>query len=269
MLDRIKYVNSVNEEIDFGTDGIYISSNDFRNYEWSYNSRYSKIIGFQTKIAKKKLPVTIEGEDANEIANRIFEVIDKDIRNSKPGKVIINDYEMKGYFFASEKKRYLQKGIVKFDLSFVSDNPSWKKESAPYHFNVQETAAKGLDYNHDFAYDFTSTLYTAQLANPNYTGTDFKLFICGPTVNPIVQIGENTYSVAVNIEVNEYLVIDSVEKTVKVVKADGSTSNAFGSRDKDYNIFAPIAPGANNVSWGSDFSFDVVLIEMRSEPRWN
>ncbi len=269
MLDRMFYKNHINEVVEFGVGGIIINTNDFRDYEWTYNNKYKKITKFERGISKKTLPVTITGEDAKEKANHMFEVFEKDVASGSHGEIVINDYSLKGYFYASKKIEYTTEGIIKLELSFVSDSSTWIKESEPYHFNVEESESKGLDYNHDFAYDFTSTLYTAQLANPNYTDTAFKLIVCGQAINPVVTIGGHEYEIDTIVEENELLIVDSISKTVILKKEDGTEVNKFADRNKDSYIFEPIKSGANSVSWGSDFSFDVVLVEQRSEPKWN
>ena len=268
MLDKMRYINHIGEVIEFGKDYL-INTNDFRNYEWAYNSRYNKIVSFRKHIVKKTLPVLIEGSNAYDKANRLFEVIEKDVLEAKSGCMEINGYKLKGYFYASKKKDYTRGDIIKVDMSFVSDSNLWIKESEPYYFNIEESATDGLDYNHDYAYDYTSSLYTSLLSNPNYTDTDFRITISGKAVNPSIVIAGHTYAVDGIIEEGENLFIDSIDKTVYLIRRDGAVVNKFGDRDKDSYIFQKIPSGGSSVSWGSDFAFSIVLIEQRSEPRWN
>ena len=66
----------------------------------------------------------------------------------------------------------------------------------------------------------------------------------------------------------EYLVIDSSEKTIMLVKGSGEKVNCFNKRSRDSYVFEKIPVGANTVSWEGEFGFDVTLLEERSEPKW-
>jgi hypothetical protein len=48
----------------------------------------------------------------------------------------------------------------------------------------------------------------------------------------------------------------------------GATLNLFDYRDKDNDIFAYIEPGENIVVYTGDFTFDITIVEQRSEPTW-
>ena len=47
MLDTAKYVNHLNQSIDFGSGGIYITDSELRNYEWEYDTDYDEITNFR------------------------------------------------------------------------------------------------------------------------------------------------------------------------------------------------------------------------------
>lgn len=268
MLDSMKYINHLGEEIEFGVGGIVINTNDFRDYEWSYNSRFKKIVNFEKQIMKRTLPVLISAADAKAKANRIFEIIDKDVLAQKHGTILINGYSLKGFFYSSKKIDYTMEGILKLDLAFVSDMPYWTKETKT-SYTEGTKGAGGLNFPHNYDFDYTSSMYVSQIVNEHYVEANFRIIFKGAIVNPLINIAGNTYQVNGIVEEDEQLVVDSVEKKIYLIKADGTIVNKFADRNKNTNIFQPIPSGVSAVTWETDFPFDIVLVEQRSEPKWN
>lgn len=281
MLTKMTFVNHASEAILFGVDGIAVNENDVRDYEWNYNSQYDKITSFDRGITTRSIGVTVFGEDAIKKANSIYEKIEKDVVEMEAGKLYINvcstsptelkkHYYISGYFFASSKPQIVKHNIVKMELSFVSDVSFWIKESTT-SFNISTSdsiSGKNLDFPYDFPYDFATSLNIFQLINTNYTDTDFRMVFYGPVANPSITVNGHTYEVDVDVEENEYLMIDSLNRKITLVGEFGEETNCFNFRNRDSYIFEKIPRGTHNVSWDSDFRFDIVLIEQRSEPVW-
>ena len=76
----------------------------------------------------------------------------------------------------------------------------------------------------------TNTL-NQKLVNRNFVESNFRLVVYGVAENPEITIGGHVYSVDVSVAKNEYLTIDSIEKTVVLTKPDGSTVNCFNLRN--------------------------------------
>ena len=87
-------------------------------------------------------------------------------------------------------------------------------------------------------------------------------------MNPKIHIAGHTYEVNCEIGADEYLTIDSLDKTIVLKKNDGTTVNCFNLRNRDSYIFQTIPQGKNVVLWDNSFGFDVILFEERSEPKW-
>ena len=115
--------------------------------------------------------------------------------------------------------------------------------------------------------DYTTNLLGKSLNNTDFIETNFRMVIYGACENPEVIIAGHKYQVNVSIAENEYLTIDSVEKTIVLTHTDGTRENCFNSRNRDSYIFEKIPSGVSGVSSGH-FKFDVTLLEERSEPRW-
>ena len=115
--------------------------------------------------------------------------------------------------------------------------------------------------------------------NTNVLPAKYILTIIGPVLNPIVILRNDTtglYNViSVNATVNEreLLIADSSNKTLLLYSYDENdnlinVTNYFGSRDPYFPIWNNIETGANIISWNDNFSFNLKLLEERSEPKW-
>jgi hypothetical protein len=92
--------------------------------------------------------------------------------------------------------------------------------------------------------------------------SDFVLSVHGPAINPRVTINGYPYVVYATIGAGETLVIDSANKTVMC-----GERNLFDARNKRQSVFEKIPAGQLTLAYGS-FSFELLLHEERSEPRW-
>ena len=78
MLDIAKYVNHLNQSIDFGSCGIFITSSELRDYEWKYDTDYDEITNFHKGVKEKKMKIIISASSEEEgIAKRnaIFQIL--------------------------------------------------------------------------------------------------------------------------------------------------------------------------------------------------
>lgn len=271
MLEKFIYRNHMNEEISFGNNGIFVNKSDLHDYSWDYESKNDRISSFKKKIKKMKVPVIIicdSEEEGIEKKNRLFEIPEKDILAKEYGQIIIGDYRLKCYVTGSKKSEYLtSKRMLRTSLTAVTDLPYWVKETTTTFGYGQGAEGTNLDFNNDFPYDYTSNLLGKSLNNTNFISTNFKMIIYGACENPTVTIAGHSYNVNVRIEENEYLTIDSIEKTIVLTHSDGTTENCFNLRNKGSYIFEKIPVGVSGVSSGH-FKFDVTLLEERSEPKW-
>ena len=69
-------------------------------------------------------------------------------------------------------------------------------------------------------------------------------------------------------EANERLEIDTMKKKAVKITVHGDEINVFNDRNKDNRLYIPIPPGTNIVVWNNSFSFDIVVYDARSEPKW-
>lgn len=273
MLEKLRYINHINETLDFGTDKLFVNENELRDFEWSVTSVNDKISGFKKGIVTKAIPVIIKCKSAAEgieIRNKLFEVFEKDVRTQKHGKIVIGDYYLRCYVTGSKKAEYLiSKSYMELELTVQTDYPEWTKESTIAFRGDPESGAAFLDYSFDFPFDYKNGLEIETINNTDFVASNFRIVICGKAENPAIFIGGHEYSVDVYIEKGEYLTIDSIDKTVILTRNNGEKVNCFNLRNKNSYIFEKIPPGSSYVSTSiKGLIFDITLLEERSEPKW-
>ena len=157
------------------------------------------------------------------------------------------------------------------DIKILLDYPFWiKEETKKFYPQTEVRYEKGLDYNYDYAYDYTSQKKgTATWYVDNIRDSDFEMIVYGACANPRIIINGHVYEVFDTLESNEYLVINSQKNTVIKYLANGTTKNLFDLRGKQQSVFETIPKGNLNLSWSGDFGFDITLFLERSEPKWN
>jgi hypothetical protein len=273
MIREIKYVNHINETLVFGKDGLYINESDLLDFAWSTVSKNNHISSFNRKIVSKTVSIFLKCNNAHEglmAKNRLFEVCEKDVLATKHGKIIIGDYYFRCFVTESKKTECsIVNGYMKLKVKVTSDFPYWVKETTTaFNHGSAGTEGTNLDYNRDFPSDYTSNLLGTSLNNTGFVASNFIMQIHGACESPCVTIHGHDYMVNVSVAQNEILTIDSVNKTITLTHEDGTTENCFNQRYRYSYIFEKIPVGQLNVASSSNFKFDVILLEERSEPKW-
>jgi len=272
MLEQLTYINHLNETLEFGQGKLFVNENDLRNFSWEITSKNNKISGFKRGIVAKTIPLIIvcdSEEEGTTLKNKVFEVFEKDVLAIRHGKIAIGDYYLKCYVTESTKAEYLtHKGYMRLSIKISTDSSFWIREiSSTFNYGTGKSG-KNLDYRRDFPSDYTSNLAGKILENPHFVASNFRIHIYGTCENPRITVAGHKYEILVSVEKNEYLTIDSVNKTVFVTHSDGTKTNMFNKRNKDSYIFEKIPAGQSNVSSSGPFKFDIILLEERSEPKW-
>ena len=275
MLEQLIYRNHVNEVFEFGRDGIFVDMNDLHDYEWTVTKKGNRIAALDRSIGKRKLPIIIicdTEEKGIEARNKLLEVVEKDVLAMQYGRIIIGDYYFRCFVTKSQKNNYLTSNRwMEVTLTLTTDFPYWVKEET-FAFRKQSEGSgvggKNHDFNFDYPFDFTSSVSLNEVGNTGFVGSNFRLVIYGTCINPTVVIAGHTYQVNCDVAEGEHLTIDSVSKKIYVTAVDGTTTNVFNLRNRDFYIFKKIAPGTNHVTWEGNFGFDITLLEERSEPKW-
>ena len=270
--ERFIYKNHLGETLDFGVNGLYVDLNDLRDYAWEVIDNGSRITNFRKGITAKTLPVTVAFKNRNyvrDLKNKLFEFCEKDVLAQKYGRVIIGDYYYSCYVTASAKNGYAHDPCsTQFSLTLTTDKPYWIAERTHSFRKIDNGEDDNLDYPYDYPYDYYSGSANQRIVNTFFAPVDFRMVIFGAVVNPSINIGGHVYKVNVTLSSGEYLTIDSVEKTIVLTQNNGTKVNKFDYRDRASYIFEPISSGSSPVTWVGNFSFDITLLEKRSEPKW-
>ena len=276
MLDKMRYINSKGESIEFGSFPYFANYNDLRNYTRSYQADVNgkKLKGFTDKITEKTVPVMVVSPEGkvSEALNYLYKVIDYDTRYESKGKLFIGDYFMEGFFYASEKTNYLESKMrTTVQLKFVSESGTWKSIKS-YRFiyqDEQEEQTEGfLTYPYDFPYDYKIGAGLMTLNNEADFECNFKMYIFGQVTNPTVTIGGNVYMLETTVYDNEFLLIDSESKTVVRYQPDGTAIDEFNNRDREHNVFNKIPSGASALSHNVPNGITLDIVDDRGEPVW-
>lgn len=275
MLEKFIYENHLGQRFEGVENGVFLNANDLRDYSWSYDTINNKITRFYRSIKPRKLPLVIfcaSDDEAVKVKNRLYEIAEADIVAEKAGKVIIGDYYTKGYITESKKSSYLiDKRYCKLDLTLTSDDSAWYKETT-HVFKPdnkgENSIIGGADYPFDYAFDYAFATNGSTLMCDSVGDSAFKLLIYGYAINPTIGIGGHFYTVEGTIGEGEFLLIDSVSKTITLTTATGKKVNWFDKRGRTHYIFEPIPAGRNIISWNGEFGFDLTIVEKRSEPKW-
>ena len=69
MFEQIKFMNHINEVMEWGKNGIFVNYNDLHDYSWDFTSDNNKISSFKMGIVKKTIPIIIVRPAAH-VSNR-------------------------------------------------------------------------------------------------------------------------------------------------------------------------------------------------------
>lgn len=273
MLDIIKHINSQNEVLDFIAAGIYLNENDLRDFEWTVTTKNDRITGFKKGVTTKTLSLQFvcnNEQEAAAVKNNFYEHFEIDVLRAAPGYFEINGYKYNCYVIKSAKSEYLaNKRLLVLKLTITTDDDAWIKETThTLDFKELQEADDALKYtfNYPFTYRRNSSV---NIINTGLISTEGIIRIYGPAINPLVKIDANVYQVNETLESNEFLEINTKEKSIYKFSSYGDKTNIFNLRNKNYNVFEPIPAGAVNVSANDEFKVDIVCRERRGEPRWN
>lgn len=272
MLEKITYINHKGERLDFGTGSLFAKENKLRDYAWEIAQKNNKITSFSKGVASKAIPLIMKVQSDSDgilLRNKVFEIFEKDVIAKEYGRFVIGDYYLKCYVTGLAKSEYLvTKQYIAFEVTLQTDRPEWIKETVLAVRNTETINSAFLDFNYDFNYDYLTDFSVREINNSSLQPCNFKIVVYGGAIKPAIFIGNHKYSVNVEILNDEYLTINSMDKTIILTKANGETVNCFNLRNKENYIFEKIPIGINAASSENGCIFDVVLFEERSEPKW-
>lgn len=275
MLENFIFENHLGQRFEGLANGVYLNSNDLRDYRWSYDIINSRISRFYRDTTSRKLPLTVickTDTEAVKVKNRLMEIAEVDIEAMLPGKIIVGEYYTHGYITASVKSNYMiKKRYCKIVLTLTSEDPVWYREEKHSFFANNASPGDGSDIGKDYPWEYKWEYVeppSASVTCNSFRDNAFIMKIHGEITNPVVTVGAHLYSVNGTVKAGETLLINSLTKTITLTKATGEKENWFDMRDRSSYIFEPIPPGQHLVVRNGSFGVDLTVIEKRSEPKW-
>lgn len=268
MLEKIKYVNHINESIDFGKNGLYINENDLRSFDLSYDVYNNDIVNIRREIKGKKLPIVVVGSNYLSNLDLIISISEKDVVDGIPGKLFIGDWYVEGYVVGSSPSGYTKRLNAQTQLTFVPISQCWMRPKLYTFRHAEHSGDEGLGYPYDYPYSYLSSVEVLSMTNSFYMDADFIMRFYGPVDGPQISINDHVYHVSTEIDANEILTINSIKKTIVLTEEDGTEVNKFADRDTTSYIFEKIPSGLNSLAANSNYDFDITIIEERRTPSW-
>lgn len=283
LVPMLKYVNSRNQEIVLNGNQIAWTNLDkLRSYEWSFDTTRRPttdggvLYGFTRNPRKVDLSVAITCNSLAELydyVNHVQEVTEPDIAAEIPGKIYINEQYSRGYVTSAETQEFNAVGcfaIIQYTLMLT--DPYWCTEEN-FVFNVvatssSETDTTGKKYNLRYPYRYKTGLFLNRLISEHFVDCPAIITFYGACANPSVEIDGIIREVDETITAGQRIVIDQTDRSITKIDASGTRTNVFNSRNKDYDIFAPIPMGEVEFLYSGEFKIAITLIQRRSMPIW-
>lgn len=273
---EVRYVSSNRKEYNLIGDKMRPTSGVFHDYEWDPETvsqkMGDKVTGFTKKAKTYSLTLTVRGklEERKSLIDELTNEFEHDIINITPGRIFFGEWYIDCYI---KNKTTGISGTwnnwTELSVGAYCPYPFWIRET-PYYFKAAEiTSTNNKRYSGRYAYRYANGLNNTYIINDHYAESNFRMVIYGPCVKPSVYIGGYEYHADITLESGEYLEIDSAAETVTKYMVSGIRVNAFNNRSFQNNIFRPVQPGQQDISWDGSFDFDLILFEERSEPRWS
>ena len=277
------YENNRGQRINLTQLPYWVNVEPIFDYEWDYTKREKRrstiVAGFTKNISSRSLILHIMSHSKTVRDTAIDEfnsVIESDIYDGKAGKIWCGDWYTYGYIVASDNKKWQYDApVIEKTITLVREQDSWFRQIVKKSYEgdaytpTPESWTKNYEPSYDYSYDYMTDFDTSvQLNNPDSLPSNFILLIQGYANQPEIHIGDNVIQFNVEIPEGAVLEVNAITKKTIMHMPDGTDMNVFGARNADYYIFDRIPSGKSVVTWNGAFTWEITLIEERSEPRW-
>lgn len=277
----ITYTNNRGESMVFGgsQEELNIFENDLRDAAWEYTASGNAIAYFSRPQAEIDLKVGIAAdteEEGLELRDRLADITEADVIDNEPGKISVNGWYLPCYVIEREAGEWWRSGrFFECTLKLLAMRREWSlRHTLHIDPNTSDGSAGDLDFEFDYPHDYhTGNLGGRTVENPGIDDSDLIIRVYGACKNPKVTVAGNAYGATVDVEEGGYLEVDTEKKTCELVGTYGDRTNAFaqrlaGGEGSGSYIFEKMPRGVQAVSADASLSYDVVVVEHRSEPRW-
>ena len=265
----------------FNDGGVYYAGyGEFKNWNWSYDSKFGKHNNFRLSKDKYPLEVIVRSESKDD-RDKLSDILNEDVTAGEPGTLVVRGWSLRCYITSADYSGYswLLDHKVKFEI--LADEPGWTRRITR-HFNgttsenqqittdlwrdyvmYKNAGRRGYNYNYNMAKSNNIELK----ASGNNNG--YEIVIYGAAIDPTIYLNGHPISVHISLKDNEQLriVSDGNDKRIELLSSYGAITNIFNLRDKEYSQFLTLG-SSTELTYGQ-LKFDITIIERRSEPTWN
>lgn len=256
MRTDIRYVNRRGESLELGgsDDALHYLEHELRDWEWSYSTgkgsgRVTSFSRRPSKPRKVKLPVGIA---------------------AATGELWLGDWSMRCWIVAGQPTRYwYDDRYAEVSLTLLVEDPSWVRATTRLLVPETASAAGGRDFPRDFPFDLLRERASTIVSVPGDSPSPFLWRTFGPATSPYLRIAGNLYRVNVDVPEGARLEVDSRDRRVELVLADGTRTSQYARRERGASgsgsyIFEEIPCGESELAWGNDARMELVTYEVRS-----
>lgn len=270
----LKYTNGRGNVFDFDARGVYARPDPIMDWEYEANELNGDVASYSRGSADIVFECDMtDAELLRKQMDELYSVVAYDLARDTTGTLSMGEWSMPAALVKSAKTGWWRPGgPTRYTLTFHSPSPWWTRP-VTNQFARFDDETGGLDYPHDYSFDYGVTGgYDFVVVGGSYAA-DFLLRIYGPASDPNIIIGGNSYMVNVEVPAGGLLEIDSRAGTVLLKDAQGNATNAFpyapddGAGSGRY-ILQQMEPGYHPVTWDGTFGFDLIVYERRDERLW-
>lgn len=275
-MEQLKYISAAtNQSISLDGQALYSAEGqDIRSYAWSYSLAAR---GIEAPLQKaRKANIKLTALDTQEL-DRLRRAANADIKAGKAGTLVAQtNWTQSAYITAVELDDLYPSGAAKCTLEAVLIDGCWrKKHTKQFIAQAAQPSKTGKDYPHAYPFDYAAQEPFAQTLDFGQSDEiSFRLTMYGPASDPCVIIGDNRYQLKTSITAGDFVVVDSLAKTIELHTRAGSTLNIFDKAERGRGrgagsyIFEPIKQGEQKVRWDGSFNFTLEYFEEESIPPW-
>lgn len=275
----LTYNSSTGESFPLVATNMYLKNASIHAFEWKPSStafKYGDLLKTFTKDAiYYDVTIAFNGALATKenIIKNFHDAIETDILTQTPGTLTYNGYTIDCYIISSKIYPNDSNTRTLDDCTIYCPYPFWLKETK-YTLSMGGTALlDAANFELNLPLNLGVSGYQRTITVDSAIPYEFRLEINGAITNPSLTINGHIYNVGVTVPNTAKLIISSIEKTdieksIYVLYPSGNTVNVFDKRNRESYIFEPILGKTITISSAQIITFDLYLIERRSEPLW-
>lgn len=279
MKSRVTYINHLGKTVDLNCDGVKINTGELNDWELEVSSLNGYISGFRRDVVEKPVAGIVFEHSSVPALRKLDEmyetaIVDTDFDFTEEptyGRLVIDDWYMLCWLKGDAYDRTWFEEAGDFTMTLVTDEPLWNREVSQSIRNIIDEEESGLDYPHDYPFDFSKSSLVSTIRNASPRRSPVRITAEGPATSWSVSIADNEYKLNLDLKDNERVVIDGRDETVTLYDNLGNPSNAFdkiAGKFEEHSgsyIFELIPAGESNIVLNEIDAVEVVVYEQRDQ----